>query len=78
MRAKEASMVHADKFKGGGGNIEYYYLLLPIIAAEGPMSETGTHSSAQASQTLCEESICRPWSIMCGPLMSPQSFPAVP
>lgn len=40
MRAKQASRVHAVTFKGGGENIKYYYLLLPIIAKEGPVSET--------------------------------------
>lgn len=40
MGAKQASRVYADKFKGGDGNVKYYYLLLPIIAAEGPVSET--------------------------------------
>lgn len=42
------------------------------------MSETWTHSSALALQTLWEGGICSTWSIMCGPLMSALSFPAVP
>lgn len=55
--------------------IAYYYQLL---LKKGLWVRHGTHSSAQASQTLWEGGICRIWSIKCGPLMSPQSFPGVP